>query len=87
MKFLFITSSILTNLYVIYIYIGSTENDKRLRNNIQTMINKDRTPEHCKYYIEKPRYWLVLYCFLKMKITAHILNIQFQCSKNFSYQG
>lgn len=51
------------------------------------MINKNRIPSHCKHYIEKPRYGLVLYYFLKMKIPAHTLHIQFQCSKNISYQG
>lgn len=44
---------------------------KRLMNNTQTTVNKNRIPADCKHLTEKPRWRLVGVLFLKMKITAH----------------
>lgn len=81
-----ITFSILTYQYVLYIYIGSTENDKKIEEQY-TNNDKHEQNSHCKHYIEETKILFGFVLFLKMKITAHILNIQFLCSKNISYQG
>lgn len=86
MTFFFITSSILTYQYVLYIYIGSTENDKKIEEQYTNNDKQEQNP-HCKHYIEETKILFGFVLFLKMKITAHILNIQFPCSINISYQG
>lgn len=57
----FITSSILTYQYVLYNYIGSTENDKKIE---EQYTNNDKQERNiASTILRKPRYWLVLYCF------------------------
>lgn len=82
----FITSSILTYQYVLYIYIGSTENDKKIEEQYTNNDKQEQNP-HCKHYIEETKILFGFVSFLKIKITAHTLHILFPCSKNILHQG
>lgn len=50
----FITSSILTYQYVLYIYIGSTENDKKIEEQYTNNDKQEQNPR-CKHYIEETK--------------------------------
>lgn len=74
----FTTSSILTYQYVLYIYIGSTEKDKKIEEQY-TNNDKHEQNSHCKHYIEETKILVGFVSFLKIKLTAHTLHIQFPC--------
>lgn len=80
MIFFFITSSILTYQYVLYIYIGSTENDKKIEEHYTNNDKQEQNPR-CKHYIEETKILFGFVSFSKIKITAHTLHILFHVQR------
>lgn len=62
----FITSSILTYQYVLYIYIGSTENDKKIGEQYTNNDKQEQNP-HWKHYIEETKIFVGFVLILKIE--------------------
>lgn len=65
-----------------YIYIGSTENDKKIEEQYNNNNNnKQEQNPRCKHYIEETKILFGFVSFSKIKITAHTLHILFHVQR------